>query len=79
MGAASRLCGSIGGSVPDVLFNIQLDPNTFRLCSKLKQCNNTACTNIYGTKDAYYQINELRLQSNELYGGGKAHGIGWEK
>ena len=27
MGAASQVCGGSDGSVPEVLFNIQLDPN----------------------------------------------------
>ena len=35
-----------------------------------------ACTNGYGTKDAHYQINELRLQSNELSSSGNAHSVG---
>ena len=39
---------------PEVLFNIWLDPNGFKLCSKLKQCHNTAGTNAYSTKDAHY-------------------------
>ena len=38
----------------DVLFNIQLDPNVFKLCSELKRCHDTVCTNAYGTKDAHY-------------------------
>ena len=54
MGAASRVCGGGDGSVPDVLFNIWLDPNAFKLCGELKRCNDTACTNAYGTKDAHY-------------------------
>ena len=53
MGAASRVCGSGDGPVPEVLFNIWLDPNTFKLYSELKWCNDTACTNAYGTKDAH--------------------------
>ena len=54
MGAASRVCRDGDGSVPEVLLNIWLDPNTFKLCSELKQCYNMACTNAYGTKDAHY-------------------------
>ena len=54
MGAASRVCGGGDGSVLEVLFNIQLDPNAFKLCGKLKWCYDTACTNAYGTKDVHY-------------------------
>ena len=54
MGAASGVCGGGGGSVPEVLFNIQLDPNMFKLCGELKRCYDMACTNVYGTKDAHY-------------------------
>ena len=54
MGVASRVCGDGDGSVPEVLFNIRLDPNAFKLCSELRQCYDTACTNAYGTKDAHY-------------------------
>ena len=54
MGAASQVCGGGDGSVPEVLFNIRLDPNTFKLCGKLKQCYDTACTNAYSIKDAHY-------------------------
>ena len=54
MGAASRVCGGGDGSVLEVLFNIRLDPNAFKLCGELKQCYDTACTNAYGTKDAHY-------------------------
>ena len=54
MGAASRVCGGGDGSVLEVLFNIQLDPNAFKLCGKLKWCYNMVCTNAYGTKDAHY-------------------------
>ena len=43
------------GSVLEVLFNIRLDPNVFKLCNELKQCNDTACTNAYSTKDAHYR------------------------
>ena len=39
---------------PKVLFNIQLDPNVFKLCGKLKQCHYKAGTNAYSTKDAHY-------------------------
>ena len=39
---------------PEVLFNIRLDLNVFRLCSELKRCHYTAGTNAYGTKDAHY-------------------------
>ena len=53
-GAASRVCGSSDGSVLEVLFNIQLDPNALKLCGELKRCYDTACTNAYGTKDAHY-------------------------
>ena len=53
-GVASRVCGGGDGSVPEVLFNIWLDPNMFKLCGELKQCYDTACTNAYGTKDAHY-------------------------
>ena len=42
------------GSVPEVLFNIWLDHNAFKLCGELKQCYNMVCTNAYGTKDAHY-------------------------
>ena len=54
MGAASRVCSGSGGSVLEVLFNIRLDPNVFKECSKLKQCYDMACTNAYSTKDAHY-------------------------
>ena len=54
MGVASQVYGGGGGSVPEVLFNIWLDPNAFKLCSDLKQCYDMACTNAYGTKDAHY-------------------------
>ena len=54
MGVASQVCGGSDGSVPEVLFNIRLDPNVFKLCSKLKWCYDMACTNAYGTKDAHY-------------------------
>ena len=54
MGAASRVCSGGDGSVLEVLFNIWLDPNAFKLCSELKWCYNMACTNAYGTKDAHY-------------------------
>ena len=74
-GAASRVCSSGDGSVLEVLFNIRLDPNAFKLCGKLKQCYDTACTNAYGTKDAHYQISELKLRCNELSGRGDAYGI----
>ena len=53
-GAVSRVCGGSDGSVLEVLFNIQLDPNAFKLCGKLKRCYDMACTNAYGTKDAHY-------------------------
>ena len=33
-GAASRVCGGSDGSVLDVLFNLQPNPNTFRLCGE---------------------------------------------
>ena len=36
MGVASQVCGGSGGSVPEVLFNIRLDPNVFKLCGELK-------------------------------------------
>ena len=75
MGVASRVCSGGDGSVPEVLFNIQLDPNVFKLCSKLKRCYDTACTNAYGTKDAHYYISELKLQCNELSGWGDAYGV----
>ena len=39
---------------PEVLFNIWLDLNAFRLCSELKWCHYTVGTNAYGTKDAHY-------------------------
>ena len=52
MGVASRVCGGGDDSVPEVLFNIRLDPNTFKLCGELKWCHDMACTNAYGTKDA---------------------------
>ena len=39
---------------PEVLFNIWLDLNAFRLCSKLKWCHYTVGTNAYGTKDTHY-------------------------
>ena len=64
---------------PEVLFNIWLDLNTFRLCSDLKRCYYTAGTNAYSTKDAHYLINELKLQCNNLSGGGDAYGIAQEK
>ena len=51
MGAVSRVCGSGDGSVPEVLFNIRLDPDAFKLCGKLKWCYDMAYTNAYGTKD----------------------------
>ena len=54
MGAVSRVCGSGDGSVLEVLFNIWLDPNALKLCGELKWCYDTACTNIYGTKDTHY-------------------------
>ena len=54
MGVVSRVCGSGDGSVLEVLFNIRLDPNMFKLCSELKGCYDTACTNAYGTKDVHY-------------------------
>ena len=54
MGAASRVCGGGDGSVPEVLFNIRLDPNAFKLCSELKWYYDTVCTNAYGTKDTHY-------------------------
>ena len=54
MGAASRVCSSGDGSVPEVLFNIQLDLNVFKLCGELKRCHDMACTNAYGTKDTHY-------------------------
>ena len=54
MGAASRVCGGGGGSVLEVLFNIRLDPNMFKLCDELKRCYDTACTNAYCNKDTHY-------------------------
>ena len=54
MGAASQVCGGGDGSVPEVLFNIWLDPNVFKLCGELKRCYDMACTNAYGTKDMHY-------------------------
>ena len=54
MGAESRVCGSGNGSVPEVLFNIRLDPNAFKVCSELKWYYDMACTNAYSTKDAHY-------------------------
>ena len=54
MGAASRVCCGGGGSVLEVLFNIWLDPNAFRLCGELKRCYDTVCTNAYGNKDTHY-------------------------
>ena len=33
-GAASQVCSGGDGSVSDVLFNIQPNPNMFRLCGK---------------------------------------------
>ena len=53
-GAVPRICGSGDGSVLEVLFNIWLDPNTFKLCGELKRCYDTACSNAYGTEDAHY-------------------------
>ena len=52
-GAASQVCGAGDGSVPEVLFNIWLDPNALKLCGEVKQCHDTACINAYGTKDAH--------------------------
>ena len=54
MDVASQVCGGSDGSVPEVLFNIELDPNAFKLCSELKWCYDMACTNAYGMKDAHY-------------------------
>ena len=54
MGAASQVCGGSGGSVLEVLFNIELDPDAFKLCGELNWCYDTACTNAYGTKDSHY-------------------------
>ena len=53
-GTSSRVCGGGDGSVPEVLLNIWLDPNAFKLCGELKRCYDTECTNAYGTKDAHY-------------------------
>ena len=39
MGAASLVCGGGGGSILEVLFNLQ--PKVFRLCGKLMQHNDT--------------------------------------
>ena len=55
MGAASQVCSSDDGSVREVLFNVQPNPNAFKLCGELKWCNDTVYTNAYGTKDAHYQ------------------------
>ena len=52
-GAASRVCGGSDGSVPEVLFNIWLDPNVFKLCGELKRCHDMACTDTYGTKNVH--------------------------
>ena len=79
MGAASRVCGSGDGSVLEVLFNIQLDPNVFKLCGELKWCYNTVCTNACSTKDAHYYISELKLWCNKLSGGGDTYGVAWGK
>ena len=79
MGAASRVCGGGDGSVLEVLFNIWLDPNAFKLCCELKRCHDMSCTNAYGTKDIHNQISELKLRCNELSGGGDAYGIAWGK
>ena len=38
----------------EVLFNMRLDLNMFRLCGKLEWCHYMAGTNAYGTKDAHY-------------------------
>ena len=54
IGAVSQVCSGSDGSVPEVLFNIRLDPDAFKLCGELKQCYDMACTNAYGTKDAHY-------------------------
>ena len=54
MGVASQVCGGGDGSVPEVLFNILLDPTAFKLCGELKRCYDTVCTNAYSTKDAHY-------------------------
>ena len=62
MGATSQVCGGGDGSVPEVLFNIQLDPNAFKLCDKLKWCYDTACTNAYMVlKMHIIEISELKL------------------
>ena len=53
MGVVSRVCSGSDGSVLEVLFNIRLDPNAFKLCGELKQCHDMACTNAYGTKDVH--------------------------
>ena len=53
MGVASQVCGGRDGSVPEVLFNILLDPNAFKLCGELKRCHDMECTNTYGTKDTH--------------------------
>ena len=78
-GAASWVCGGSDGSVPEVLFNIQLDPKAFKLCSELRRCHNMACTNAYGTKDVHNQISELKLRCNELSSGGNTYSIAWGK
>ena len=64
MGAVSRVCSRSDGSVPDVLFNIRPNPNTFKLCSKLKQCNAHMVLNMH-----IIEMGELKLLSNELSGG----------
>ena len=33
------------------------------------------CAYAYGTKDAHYEMNELKLLSNELSGGGDTYGM----
>ena len=79
MGVASQVCGGGDGSVPEVLFNIWLDPNAFKLCSKLKQCYDAVCTNAYGTKDTHYWNKWTQTMRNELSGGGDAYGVAWGK
>ena len=42
MGAASQVCGSGGGSVPEVLFNLWPNPNAFNLSGELMRHNDMA-------------------------------------
>ena len=54
MGVASLVNGGSGGSAPEILFNLQPNPNAFRLCCATIWHS----TNAYGTKDTYYVTKE---------------------